>query len=96
MICFIQRVMFSPDTSRFANHSRRFQHVVVDEFQDTDPLQIEILWRLCGEAQKDGGRRSLRANATLLGHCISLGTPNKRSIGSKALTSPALGSLFPL
>jgi len=47
--------MFSPDTSRFANHSRRFQHVLVDEFQDTDPLQIEILWRLCGEAQKDGG-----------------------------------------
>ena len=33
----------------------RFQHVLVDEFQDTDPLQIDILWRLCGEASKDGG-----------------------------------------
>ncbi len=28
----------------------RFAHVLVDEFQDTDPLQTEIFWRLCGEA----------------------------------------------
>jgi ATP-dependent exoDNAse (exonuclease V) beta subunit len=28
---------------------QRFAHVLVDEFQDTDPLQIEIFWRLCGE-----------------------------------------------
>lgn len=27
----------------------RFQHVLVDEFQDTDPLQTEIFWRLCGD-----------------------------------------------
>jgi exodeoxyribonuclease-5 len=27
----------------------RFRHVLVDEFQDTDPVQTEILWRLCGE-----------------------------------------------
>jgi exodeoxyribonuclease-5 len=26
----------------------RFLHVLVDEFQDTDPLQTEIFWRLCG------------------------------------------------
>lgn len=28
---------------------QRFAHVLVDEFQDTDPLQAEIFWRLCGE-----------------------------------------------
>ena len=28
---------------------QRFAHVLVDEFQDTDPLQMEIFWRLCGE-----------------------------------------------
>jgi len=28
----------------------RFRHVLVDEFQDTDPLQTEIFWRLCGDA----------------------------------------------
>ena len=29
--------------------AQRFRHVLVDEFQDTDPLQAEILWRLCGD-----------------------------------------------
>lgn len=28
---------------------KRFAHVLVDEFQDTDPLQTEIFWRLCGD-----------------------------------------------
>jgi len=28
---------------------QRFARVLVDEFQDTDPLQTEIFWRLCGE-----------------------------------------------
>ena len=32
----------------------RFSHVLVDEFQDTDPLQTEIFWRLCGEPSADG------------------------------------------
>ena len=34
--------------------AKRFRHVLVDEFQDTDPVQIDILWRLCGEPPKDG------------------------------------------
>ena len=29
--------------------SQRFRHVMVDEFQDTDPLQTEILWLICGD-----------------------------------------------
>ena len=29
--------------------AERYRHVLVDEFQDTDPLQTEIFWRLCGE-----------------------------------------------
>lgn len=31
---------------------QRYAHVLVDEFQDTDPLQSEILWRLCGEPDR--------------------------------------------
>ena len=34
--------------------AKRFRHALVDEFQDTDPLQTEIFWRLCGEPQADG------------------------------------------
>lgn len=30
----------------------RFPTVLVDEFQDTDPTQLEILWRLCGDPPK--------------------------------------------
>ena len=29
--------------------ARRHTHLLVDEFQDTDPVQSEILWRLAGE-----------------------------------------------
>lgn len=32
----------------------RFSQVLVDEFQDTDPLQTEIFWRLCGEPPAEG------------------------------------------
>lgn len=32
---------------------RRYTHVLVDEFQDTDPLQSEIFWRLCGDPADD-------------------------------------------
>ena len=32
---------------------KRFPYVLVDEFQDTDPLQTEIFWRLCGDPIDD-------------------------------------------
>ena len=28
---------------------KRYWHLLVDEFQDTDPMQTEIFWRLCGD-----------------------------------------------
>jgi exodeoxyribonuclease-5 len=31
----------------------RYRYVLVDEFQDTDPVQAEILWRLCGDPPAD-------------------------------------------
>ena len=32
----------------------RYPRVLVDEFQDTDPLQAEILWRLAGDGDTAG------------------------------------------
>lgn len=32
----------------------RYQYVLVDEFQDTDPLQAAVLWRLCGDPPAGG------------------------------------------
>ena len=34
----------------------RYHHVLVDEFQDTDPRQAEIIWRLTGEPRGDDWR----------------------------------------
>lgn len=48
---------------------QRFVHVLVDEFQDTDPLQTEIFWRLCGEpieGDDDWTRFQIRPGALFL------------------------------
>lgn len=31
----------------------KYRRVLIDEFQDTDPLQMEIAWRLCGDPSDD-------------------------------------------
>jgi exodeoxyribonuclease-5 len=49
------RDLLSNEAVRAAT-AQRFSHVLVDEFQDTDPLQIDILWQLCGE--RAGGERT--------------------------------------
>jgi ATP-dependent exoDNAse (exonuclease V) beta subunit len=48
--------------------ARRYPRILVDEFQDTDPLQAEILWLLCGDGVESDpwtGRR-LRAGSLFL------------------------------
>lgn len=45
--------------------SERYRYILVDEFQDTDPIQAEILWRLCGEGDTHAlwQERALRPGA---------------------------------
>ena len=47
---------------------RRYPRILVDEFQDTDPLQAEILWRLCGDGAPDSPwlERRLRPGSLFL------------------------------
>jgi ATP-dependent exoDNAse (exonuclease V) beta subunit len=40
--------------------SNRYRHVLVDEFQDTDPLQTEILWLTCGDHCEDAEGNPLK------------------------------------
>ena len=48
--------------------ARRYPRILVDEFQDTDPLQAEILWRLTGEgdATLPWQERTIRPGALFL------------------------------
>ncbi|MFZ0958156.1 MAG: UvrD-helicase domain-containing protein [Candidatus Sulfotelmatobacter sp.] len=48
--------------------TNRYQHILVDEFQDTDPLQSEILFLLCGEygADKPWHEQQLRPGQLFL------------------------------
>ena len=41
------RNLLAKDKSARAEYQRRFDHIFVDEFQDTDPLQAEIVLYLC-------------------------------------------------
>ena len=56
--------------------AQRYKHVLVDEFQDTDPLQIEILWLLCGEAP-DGYDRSPLSRTVRPGTLFLVGDPKQ-------------------
>lgn len=50
--------------------AQRYAHVLVDEFQDTDAMQLEIFWTLCGEPSganpADWGARQIRPGALFL------------------------------
>ena len=48
--------------------ARRYPRVLVDEFQDTDPLQAEIIWRLAGEGDPKNPwqERAIRPGALFL------------------------------
>ena len=57
--------------------AKRFSHVLVDEFQDTDPLQTEIFWRLCGEPPADEDGDDWTAFALRPGALFLVGDPKQ-------------------
>jgi ATP-dependent helicase/nuclease subunit A len=59
-----------------AELQRRFTHIFIDEFQDTDPLQVEILLLLSAD---DPGQADWRAVRPLAGKLFIVGDP-KQSI----------------
>jgi ATP-dependent exoDNAse (exonuclease V) beta subunit len=56
--------------------AKRYQHVLVDEFQDTDPLQIDILWQLCSEGSKGSAGKPL-TRALRPGRLFLVGDPKQ-------------------
>ena len=57
--------------------AERFAHVLVDEFQDTDPIQTEIFWRLCGEPQGAAPDADWRAFRIRPGALFLVGDPKQ-------------------
>lgn len=55
----------------------RFTKVLVDEFQDTDPLQTEIFWRLCGEPPAECATADWTAFAIRPGALFLVGDPKQ-------------------
>jgi len=57
--------------------ARRYRHVLVDEFQDTDPLQSEIFWRLCGDTAPDAVTVDWRSLTIRPGALFLVGDPKQ-------------------
>ena len=77
-----------------AQYQALFDHVLVDEFQDTDPLQAEIVLHLSEDGAKAAGWREV---SLVPGKLTIVGTPSSRFTGSAAPTSPSTtrsGRLF--
>lgn len=55
----------------------RYSKVLVDEFQDTDPLQTEIFWRLCGEPPADDSTAAWTAFTIRPGALFLVGDPKQ-------------------
>lgn len=55
----------------------RFSRVLVDEFQDTDPLQTEIFWRLCGEQPAEDANAGWTAFQIRPGALFLVGDPKQ-------------------
>jgi ATP-dependent helicase/nuclease subunit A len=70
------RELLARDAGVRATLQRRFSHVFIDEFQDTDPLQAEILLLLCAD---DPAETSLERLSPRPGKLFLVGDP-KQSI----------------
>ena len=72
---------------RYGADSGWYQRLLVDEFQDTDPIQVEIATLLAG-ADDDAGLATGRTHRTWSrGGCSSSATPSSRSTASGEPTS---------
>ena len=75
LLLYARDLLRHSSTAR-AHFRRRFEFLAVDEFQDTDPLQMEILLRL---SAMDGGEADWRSIEPAAGRLFVVGDP-KQSI----------------
>jgi exodeoxyribonuclease-5 len=76
LIYSARQLLRDHDTIRQALGTR-FRHVLVDEFQDTDRLQSEIFWRLCGDPPADAAQGDWAAFRIRPGALFLVGDPKQ-------------------
>ncbi|WCM90609.1 UvrD-helicase domain-containing protein [Acidovorax sp. NCPPB 3576] len=57
--------------------AQKYRHVLVDEFQDTDPVQTEIFWRLCGDPTNGADNADWRSFRIRPGALFLVGDPKQ-------------------
>ena len=65
----------------------RYQHLLIDEFQDTDPIQVELAVRIAADPDHDTARPVGRGRGRRRAGCSSSATRSSRSTGSGGPTS---------
>ncbi|HET9027229.1 MAG TPA: UvrD-helicase domain-containing protein [Trueperaceae bacterium] len=73
--------------------AQRYLYVLVDEFQDTDPVQAEIVWRLTGVAPTVGQASEWRAWPARPGARFVVGDPNQSIYRFRGADSGTYNSL---
>ena len=66
----------------------RYRHILVDEFQDTDPIQTEIFWRLCGDPPRDGDAAAWMSFEIRPGALFVVGDPKQAIYRFRGAESP--------
>lgn len=86
------RALLSTNAAVRSSVAERYQHVLIDEFQDTDPVQTDILFLICGNDE-----RALRPGALFL-----VGDPKQAiyrfrgaDLGTYLRTRAAIAEQFP-
>jgi ATP-dependent helicase/nuclease subunit A len=60
--------------------AQRFATILVDEFQDTDPLQYDVLFLLASDSARDPGTKVTQAHALPLRPCLFIVGDAKQSV----------------
>ena len=76
-LIFAARALLRDHDSIRCALAARFTHVLVDEFQDTDPLQTEIFWRLCGDPPEPNGNSDWTSYGIRPGALFLVGDPKQ-------------------
>jgi len=79
LLLSVRRVLLDDGTLR-RSLARRFATILVDEFQDTDPLQYDVLFLLAADPDRDDGGKVTDVRTLALRPCLFIVGDAKQSV----------------